>query len=595
MDIAIGFLVLGILFFIIGFYYEKRKNSAFFSEATSENSEQNDQSVSKSFADRMHESDLKRNIDKFKENPELKSDPRFVVNRDVVSKDSMAFMKQATLGDWELGSDEAYLTPEEEKILSADHANSAWGWLIPCAISFSDSGKMRINFATLFYFSSKLKPLILPDGTVSVQDMFSLEEKINITMFTGKPFLVMDDTTKMFVPVTKEMLESNIIDVSETDSNKKIDALYDENEKLKNIIEKKYKPIESKAKVIHRELTNQTEILLSEKESSQKMADEFHQAQADAERLANDLEKANRRIKKLSDEKNDYLKAKKNAAFVPVETKTTVVEESKNSAPVIKNTQDKEVAPVVAPIKKPTPIPTKVQKSTKSELPYKEEKSGTTVLEFDDSVFDDGGIEAEVDYIEQGVGGEVSKKHTETKVVAEKSTTSSQNNTSAIPSSQKPNNDSKKDFLKALEGFSETSFEAQQLDGYISQTGYVAMSITANGSKEMYFEEKKFSAFLNAWKNRGKCGDSINFNFGNYFVVESGHADEHPPVSRMKMTMIHFKKLSFGDSGNFAVFSQKAFDGRTVDENLCRYVDIAIMDETIGDAEVFFKRVVDGK
>ena len=196
--------------------------------------------------------------------------------------------------------DEIILSAEMERKMSEEFANASWAWLIPAAVSFSKTGKMRLNFLTLYYLSSKLKPVVLSDGTIRVVNMLELDESINITLDTGTPFLVKNKNTGIVRSITKEMLKGMIIDGS-------IDEILEKAKNfdfLKKEFNEKYEPLKKN----HEQLTEMVKTTMeSNKKELKKEKDTVRENIAIIEKLVSEKNALQEEIEKLKKGKNEQL------------------------------------------------------------------------------------------------------------------------------------------------------------------------------------------------------------------------------------------------------------------------------------------------
>ncbi len=183
-----------------------------------------------------HDNRSKINSDLFLENATMSQTPPHISNE----RNNMVVQAVEALpnGNLTLRSDEAALTKEEVRKISDDYANTSWGWLIPGAVAFSDSGKMRLQFVTLFYIASKLKPVIGTDGTIEVRSIYGLEEAVNVANFTGKPFYIEDAEKGVTRLISKAMITEATYSMSVQD-------LIEDYEKLKNDLKMKSDELQS--------------------------------------------------------------------------------------------------------------------------------------------------------------------------------------------------------------------------------------------------------------------------------------------------------------------------------------------------------------
>lgn len=158
-------------------------------------------------------------------------------NKPLLKDDEMEFINNVSKIGLELRSDEAELSEEQMRVFANSYASSSWGWLISTAISFSDGGKMRLPFSTMYYISSRLNPVITVNGEIQVTNMFTLSEQATASLFSGKTFFIQDKSGAQ-----KEVTEEIIRNATYS---KTAEELISEYENQKKIIEQQNKTIEA--------------------------------------------------------------------------------------------------------------------------------------------------------------------------------------------------------------------------------------------------------------------------------------------------------------------------------------------------------------
>ena len=185
----------------------------------------------------------------------------------------------------ELRDGEIALTKEQAEKFSREYAETSYGNLIPAAAAFTKSGKMRIDFNTIYYLKSKLRPIITPQGDVRVIDLLTLQEHIGLLVEKNIPFLYVDPDTGAHKVFKKEDLEKFTINKSFDeiiDDSKKLSQLqelvkakympaFQENEKLKNMLSEKSESSDESEK-LKTEIAHLKKELQQSKESSIELA-----------------------------------------------------------------------------------------------------------------------------------------------------------------------------------------------------------------------------------------------------------------------------------------------------------------------------------
>lgn len=153
---------------------------------------------------------------------------------------------------------EVRLSPEEKAELLDCYKGTSFAWMIPISVGFTESGKIRVPFSIISHLTAELEPIMLPDATMKVLNMFSFEEGIAVALKTGKP-MFMQDSKGEITEITSEMVSGLVHDTNSL-SKLHMDNLrndYNKKDELVKKLEKSYRetvePLKAKSEELKKE------------------------------------------------------------------------------------------------------------------------------------------------------------------------------------------------------------------------------------------------------------------------------------------------------------------------------------------------------